>query len=46
MAFLKQTPQQEIQNVITQTGENTQKAMLWMAVIVVIVLVILFMGKK
>ena len=40
------TPQEDIQTAIQQTGENAQKAMVWMAVIAVIVLVILFAGGK
>ena len=46
MAFLATTPQEEIANVVTQTGENAKQAMLWMAVIAVIVIVILFGSKK
>ena len=45
MGFLAQTPQDEIQNVITQTGEGTKQAMVWFAVIAVIVLLILFSKK-
>ena len=45
MTFLAQTPQDEIQNVITQTGEGAKQTMMWFAVIAVIVLLILFSKK-
>jgi uncharacterized membrane protein len=45
MAFLNSTPQEDVQAVVTQTGENAKQAMLWFAVIGVIVLVILFSKK-
>ena len=46
MAFLATTPQEDIQNAIAQTGENAKQALLWMAVIAVIVLVIMFGSKR
>ena len=46
MAFLRSTPQEDVQAVITQTGENAKQAMLWFAVIGVIVFIILFAGKN
>ena len=46
MAFLESTPQEDVQNVITDTGDNAKKALMWMAVIVVIVLVIVYGSKK
>ena len=45
MGFLAQTPQDEMQNVLTQTGEGAKTAMMWFAVIAVIVLLILFSKK-
>ena len=45
MSFLAQTPQEEISTVITQTGEQAKTAMMWFAVIAVIVLVIMFSKK-
>ena len=46
MAFLAQTPQEEISTAIQETGEQTKQAMMWMAVIAVIVIIILFAGKR
>lgn len=46
MAFLATTPQEDIAATIQQTGENAKQALMWMAVIAVIVLVILFGSKK
>ena len=46
MAYLASTPQEDIAATLQQTGENAQKAMLWMAVIAVIVIVIMFGSKK
>lgn len=46
MAFLATTPQEDVQAAITQTGENAQKAMMWFAVIAIVVLVIFFSSKK
>lgn len=46
MAYLAQTPQQDIQNAIDAAGENGKKALLWFMVIAAIVLVIMFSGKS
>ena len=45
MAYLATTPAEDVQAVVTQTAENAKQAMIWMAVIGVIVLVILFSKK-
>lgn len=46
MSFLATTPQQDVQAVIDQTGENAKSALMWMAVIAIIVLVIMYGSKK
>jgi LPXTG-motif cell wall-anchored protein len=46
MAFLATTPQEDIAAVVQQTGEQAKSAMLWFAVIAVIVLLIMFGSKK
>lgn len=46
MAFLKATPQEEIQQTIQQTGENAQKAIVWFLVIAALVFIIMFSGKR
>lgn len=46
MSFLASTPQEDIQAAGQQMAENSKQAMLWMAVIAVIVLVIVFGSKK
>jgi hypothetical protein len=48
MAYIdtNSTPQQDVAAVITETGDNAKTALMWMAVIVVIVLVIVYGSKK
>ena len=46
MTFLSQTPQEEIQSAITQTGESAKQAVSWFVVIAVIVVLIILFGTK
>lgn len=46
MAFLKATPQEDITAGIAQAAENGKQAVMWMAVIAVIVLLIVYGSKK
>lgn len=44
--FLASTPQEDVNAVVQQTVENSKQAVLWFAVIAVVVLVVMFAGKK
>lgn len=46
MTFLATTPQEDVQAVIAQTGENSKQVLMWFAVIAVIVIVLMFGSKK
>ena len=46
MAFLNSTPQEEIATIGDEMAEKSKQAMIWFAVIAVIVLVIMFGSKK
>lgn len=48
MAYISRlaTPAEDVQNVITQTGENAKQAIMWFMVIGLLVAVIMFSGKK
>lgn len=46
MAYLAQTPQQDIQAALTEAGEKSKQAMMWFILIAVVVAFIVFSGKS
>lgn len=43
--FLRATPQEEVQQIVQQTGENAKTALMWFLVIGFIVFLIMFSGS-